>query len=244
MNIIDKEVHILIGNDSLTQLNAIIASEYNDVKKFILVDENTLQHCLPAISEYVPTLKDAEIIEIESGEASKNMELVAQLCQTLIELDADRKSLLINLGGGVITDLGGFVGSIFKRGIDFINIPTTILSQVDASVGGKVGVDLGELKNQIGVFNNAKYVVVAPMFLSTLIELELLSGYAEMLKHGLINNKQHWNNLMTINFDDNDAMTKLLYESIMVKYNIVSNDFKEKGERKKTKFWAHNWTCR
>lgn len=236
MHIVDGQIRVLIGEDSLQRLNVLLEEEYPNNKKYLLVDENTLQNCLPLISQFVPALKEVEVIEIESGEHSKNMELVTQLCQSLIDLGADRNSLLINLGGGVITDLGGFVASIYKRGIDFINIPTTLLAQVDASVGGKVGVDLGELKNQIGVFNHASCVVVNPLFLKTLSDKELFSGYAEMLKHGLIADVDHWNRLMKVNFDDVKMMSFLLYESIMIKYNIVISDFKETGDRKKLNF--------
>jgi 3-dehydroquinate synthase len=236
MQIIDNDIRVLVGGESLLQLNSILEKEYKDAKTFVLVDENTLEHCFPLLVEFVPGLNEAEVIEIESGEESKSMEMVTQLCQTLIELGADRKSLLVNLGGGVITDLGGFVASVYKRGIDFINIPTSLLAQVDASVGGKVGVDLGELKNQIGVFNHANCVAVDPQFLATLSEQQLFSGYAEMLKHALIADENHWKRLMKVDFDDPKSMAGLLYESVMIKYNVVVSDYKEAGDRKKLNF--------
>ncbi|TFG71369.1 MAG: iron-containing alcohol dehydrogenase, partial [Flavobacteriales bacterium] len=155
-------------------------------KYFILVDENSHNYCLPLFMSHLETDVEFEIIEIESGEINKNISTCTQVWEVLSELDADRKSLLINLGGGVITDLGGFVASTFKRGIDFVNVPTTLLSMVDASVGGKTGVDLGTLKNQIGVINQPVMVLVVTEFLKTLNDRQMKSGFAEMLKHGLI----------------------------------------------------------
>ena len=123
-------------------------------KVFVLVDDNTIQHCYPRLAATVDLFKDAELIEIEHGEENKTIDICVQVWSTLGERGADRKSLLVNVGGGVIGDMGGFIASTFKRGIDFVNIPTTLLSQVDASVGGKLGIDLNHLKNEIGVFNN------------------------------------------------------------------------------------------
>lgn len=205
-------------------------------KIFVLVDENTNEHCLPYFLSNLPTEIEIEIIEIEADEENKNIFTCIDLWHTLIELDADRKSIMINLGGGVITDIGGFVASTFKRGIDFINIPTTLLAMVDASVGGKTGVDLGSLKNQIGVINEPKSVVVISKFLETLPTNQMRSGLAEMLKHGLIYDKLYWNKLKNLNDLNTDDLDILIKQSIEIKNKIVSQDLKENGIRKALNF--------
>ena len=153
---------------------------------------NTQKHCLPYFLEKIKTLEGKSVITIKAGEVYKNLESCQEVWRELSDLGADRKSLLINLGGGVVTDLGGFVAASFKRGIDFVNIPTTLLSMVDASVGGKTGVDFGGLKNQIGTITNPKLVVVDAIFLQTLPKKEYRSGYAEMLKHGIIRHAEYF----------------------------------------------------
>ena len=206
----------------------------NYSKVFILVDENTNKHCLPQFSAQLDKVFDFEVIEIESGEAYKNIDTCAQVWDALSELDADRKSLLINLGGGVITDLGGFVASTFKRGIDFINVPTSLLAMVDASVGGKTGVDLGAIKNQIGVIREPVMVLVITPFLRTLEERQWLSGFAEMLKHGLIESEPHWATLReVVPFNDIDD---LIRDSIHIKSDIVTQDPNEQNLRKVLNF--------
>lgn len=205
-------------------------------KIFVLVDENTNEYCLPYFLSNLPTEIEIEIIEIEAGEENKNMYTCIDLWHTLIDLDADRKSMLLNLGGGVITDIGGFVASTFKRGIDFINIPTTLLAMVDASVGGKNGVDLGNLKNQIGVINEPKSVVVLSKFLETLPSNQMRSGLAEMLKHGLIYDKLYWDKLKNLNDLNTDDLDVLIKQSIEIKNDIVSQDLKENGIRKALNF--------
>ncbi|MCM4166222.1 3-dehydroquinate synthase [Arenibacter antarcticus] len=202
----------------------------NYSKIFILVDENTHNDCLPSFMGNIEGDYDFEIIEIEAGEINKNIGTCTQVWEVLSELDADRKSAMINLGGGVVTDLGGFVASCFKRGIDFINIPTTLLAMVDASVGGKTGVDLGPLKNQIGVINQPQMVVVVPEFLNTLNERQLQSGFAEMLKHGLIRDVKYWNTLKKVtSFDD---ISTLIYTSVSIKNAVVVQDPTEQHLRK------------
>ncbi|CAM3619762.1 3-dehydroquinate synthase [Zobellia roscoffensis] len=199
-------------------------------KIYIIVDENTHEHCLPAFMAQIQGDYDFEIIEIESGEENKNIDTCTGVWSALSELDGDRKSLVINLGGGVLTDLGGFVASTFKRGIDFINVPTTLLSMVDASVGGKTGVDLGPLKNQIGVINQPEMVLVITSFLKTLEERQLRSGFAEMLKHGLIQSQAYWEALKKVtdflNIDD------LIYDSVVIKNEVVLQDPTEQHLRK------------
>jgi 3-dehydroquinate synthase len=205
-------------------------------KIFVLVDENTNEQCLPYFLSNLPTEIEIEIIEIEAGEENKNMYTCIDLWHTLIDLEADRKSILLNLGGGVITDIGGFVASTFKRGIDFINIPTTLLAMVDASVGGKTGVDLGNLKNQIGVINEPKSVVILTKFLETLPSNQMRSGLAEMLKHGLIYDKLYWDKLKNLNNLNTDDLDVLIKQSIEIKNKIVSQDLKENGIRKALNF--------
>lgn len=197
---------------------------------FILVDENTHELCLPQFMAEINGEYQFEIIEIESGEINKNIDTCVGVWEALSELGADRKSVLINLGGGVLTDLGGFVASTFKRGIDFVNVPTTLLSMVDASVGGKTGVDLGSLKNQIGVINQPVMVLVMPDFLDTLDNRQVKSGFAEMLKHGLIQNQTYWEDLK--NAETLSDMKAHILTSIQIKNNVVLQDPTEQGVRK------------
>jgi 3-dehydroquinate synthase len=203
---------------------------------FIIVDSNTNEFCLPKFLPYLETELAIEIIEFEAGEENKNIDTCVEIWKVLTELGGDRKSLVINLGGGVVTDLGGFVASTFKRGVDFIHIPTTLLSMVDASVGGKNGVDLGNLKNQIGVINVPQMVIIDTQYLDTLSQREMRSGLAEMLKHGLIYDKAYWEqflDLKAIDFADFDA---LIYHSVEIKNEIVKQDPTEKNIRKALNF--------
>lgn len=220
------------GYETLAEI--LIPSNYSKI--FILVDENTSQYCLPHLLNNLATEIEIEIIELEVGEIHKNIATCTEVWGALSELGGDRKSILINLGGGVISDLGGFVACTFKRGIDFINIPTTLLSMVDASIGGKNGVDLGNLKNQIGIIREPKAVVVDTQFLKTLPQNEMRSGLAEMLKHGLIFDQEYWNkfkNLKDLNTEDLDD---LIYQSIQIKNTIVCEDLTENGIRKALNF--------
>ena len=211
-------------------------SENNYSKIFIIVDSITNEVCLPKLLPYIATELTIEIIEFESGEINKNIETCIQIWNVLTELGADRKSLIINLGGGVVTDLGGFVASTFKRGIDFINIPTTLLSMVDASVGGKTGVDLGNLKNQIGVINTPKIVLIDTSYLDTLSQIEMRSGLAEILKHGLIFDKAYWKQFLDLSKIDYANFDQIIYDSIKIKNKIVMQDPNEQGIRKALNF--------
>ena len=226
---------IYFNDASFVYLENLLKTETYS-KIFVLVDENTNEHCLPYFLSNLPTEIEIEIIEIEPGEENKNIYTCIDLWHTLIELDADRKSIMINLGGGVITDIGGFVASTYKRGIDFVNVPTTLLAMVDASVGGKTGVDLGSLKNQIGVINEPKSVIVISKFLETLPTNQMRSGLAEMLKHGLIYDKTYWDKLKHLNNLNTDDLDILIKQSIEIKNKIVSQDLKEKGIRKALNF--------
>jgi len=203
-------------------------ADYSSV--FILVDENTRRDCLAPFLKGLDERPNLNILQLPSGEEHKNLESCLQVWEQLSEQGADRKSLLINLGGGVLTDLGGFVASTFKRGIHFINVPTTLLAMVDASIGGKTGVDLGPLKNQIGVINQPVMVLVIPEFLTTLVPRQLRSGFAEMLKHGLIQNKGYWAELRELT--SLQELDKYIIESIQIKHQVVLQDPGEKHLRK------------
>ncbi|WP_094745908.1 3-dehydroquinate synthase [Vaginella massiliensis] len=200
-------------------------------KIFVLVDENTSQHCLPLLLEHLPDFS-LQRIEILAGEEFKTIETVCRVWDFLSKSKADRNALLINLGGGMVTDLGGFVASTFKRGIDFINIPTTLLAMVDASAGGKNGVDFDGLKNQVGTFTQPEMVLIEPSFLFTLDQRQLLSGLAEMLKHGLIADAHHWNNLIRLEVYNAETLKKHIRDSVEIKLKIVEEDPHEKGLRK------------
>ena len=203
---------------------------------FIIVDSNTNEFCLPKFLPLIETDLTIEIIEFENGEENKNIETCVQIWNVLTELGADRKTLIINLGGGVVTDLGGFVASTFKRGVDFIHVPTTLLSMVDASVGGKNGVDLGNLKNQIGVINTPNMVIIDTQYLETLPQNEMRSGLAEMLKHGLIYDKAYWEQFLDLKAIDFADFDELIYRSVAIKNEIVSQDPTEKNIRKSLNF--------
>ena len=185
---------VLFSDEAYAALRSLLKTEdYSSI--FILVDNHTQEYCLPRFLENFSELKDIDVLQIKAGEKNKHLETCQGIWQQLSDWGADRKSLLINLGGGVVTDLGGFVAAAFKRGIDFVNVPTTLLSMVDASVGGKTGVDLGGLKNQIGIITHPKMVIIDTQYLNTLPENEYKSGYAEMLKHGIIRDKQYFQEL-------------------------------------------------
>ncbi len=205
-------------------------------KVFIIVDNNTHVHCLPHFLSKLDTDLTCEIIEIDSGEANKNIDTCVGVWNALSELGADRKSLIINVGGGVVTDLGGFVACTFKRGLKYINVPTSLLAMVDASVGGKTGVDLGALKNQVGVISSGDMVLVDSSFLDTLPQRHLKSGLAEMLKHGLIYDASYWNKFLDLNNLKLTDLDGLIHESIEIKNTIVTEDPFEHGLRKTLNF--------
>jgi len=206
--------------------------ENNFSSIIFLVDENTHVHCLPILLADLDQLKAYEILEIDSGEENKTIETVSNLWLALADLNTDRNALVINVGGGVLTDMGGFMASTFKRGIKFINIPTTLLSQVDASVGGKNGVDLEGMKNMVGTFTQPEMVLIDPKFLKTLEQRQIKSGLAEMLKHGLIYDRDHWDNLVQLLAHTADDLAPFIMDSIEIKKQVVETDPLEKGLRK------------
>ncbi|MGB5653151.1 MAG: 3-dehydroquinate synthase [Robiginitalea sp.] len=230
MDVLHSGSHkILFGSTAYPALNQLI-SESEFSKVFVLTDANTRTSCLPPFQKYIPQANRWEILEIPAGETFKTLHTCLSVWEQLSELGADRKSLLINLGGGVVTDLGGFVASAYQRGISFINIPTTLLAMVDASVGGKTGVDLGPLKNQIGLINNPEMVLIDPRYLETLDDRQITSGFAEMLKHGLILDKTYWKELSAL--ETLDTLDTLIHRSVQLKEEVVRTDPKEKGLRK------------
>lgn len=200
---------------------------------FVLTDETTLRLCWPIVKDF-ENLQNVQMITIGATDENKTLESLSHVWQELQKGGATRHSLLINLGGGMVTDLGGFAASTFKRGIGYINIPTTLLSQVDASVGGKTGINFGGLKNEIGVFNCASTVILSSVFLKTLDKENILSGYAEMLKHGILSTEKHLAELLTFDLDNIDygQLQRLIGESVSIKERVVEEDPTEKGIRK------------
>lgn len=217
-------------------LEASVTSSINNVrfdKLVVLTDTTTNQHCWPLLSA-LPVFKGAHVITIAPTDEAKNLATLSDVWMALQQAGASRHSLLVNLGGGMVTDLGGFAASTFKRGMAYINIPTTLLSQVDASVGGKTGINFGGLKNEIGVFNCARTVILSSVFLRTLDHANLLSGYAEMLKHGLLSNNENWYELLSFDLENPnfDQLQQLVAKSVAIKESVVNQDPTENGIRK------------
>ncbi len=198
----------------------------------IITDENVANHWLASFVASCPGLKNAEVIEIEPGEQAKSVELAGQLWSVLLEGHHDRQMLIINLGGGVVTDLGGFIASTYKRGVDFINIPTSLMAMVDAAMGGKTGVDHDGLKNVIGTFADPLVTLICPEFLATLNHEELKSGFAEMLKYGIIANENLWNQLCDIKGLSAENLSLYIEPCANIKSQIVTEDPFEEGPRK------------
>ena len=224
--IISSDYSIWIGEKSFSKLNV---KSYSKVA--ILVDENTKKNCLKKI----PKIENSIIIEIQSGEENKNLQTCNFIWQELTNHAFDRNSLLINLGGGVIGDMGGFCASTYKRGIQFIHIPTTLLAMTDAAIGGKLGVDFNNLKNQIGVFSNPKSVIINPIFLDTLPKKEVKSGFSEVVKYALTSDINLWKMIKKSDFKKLNWEAIITY-SVKLKNKIILADPTEIGERKKLNF--------
>jgi 3-dehydroquinate synthase len=222
---------------SFDEIQSILTQEVaSHSATFILCDSNTNEHCVSFLLETIPALNNVPIIEIPEGEESKSLEIVGQLYEELLHHNADRQSLLLNVGGGVISDIGGFVASTFKRGIDFINIPTTVMAQVDAAMGGKCGIDLMSVKNAVGLFSWPKSVLVFTGFLNTLPEKELKSGFAEMLKHALIADAEYWEALSHVDPKDAAHIAVFVKRSNEIKSDITKQDPNEHSVRKKLNY--------
>lgn len=221
-----------IGNILESSLRKCLEEKFAKSKKIIIVDENTNVNCLDHLITNFDALREAEIILLPAGEENKQLDIVQNVWEALTDYEVTRHDVIINLGGGMITDMGGFIASCYKRGCDFINIPTSLLAMVDASIGGKTGVNLDRFKNQIGLFSDPIAVYIDPIFLGTLPEHEILSGYAEMLKHGLISNYELFLDVLTSLENDEFPDTDLIVRCLEVKNQIVQADPTEKGIRK------------
>ena len=223
---------VVISTQLESDLAAVLTEKAHD-RLFVLTDTTTRALCWPLVRAFA-CLQEAQLITIEPGDVHKDLDSIAHVWEELQRGGSTRHSCMINLGGGMVTDLGGFAASTFKRGIDFINIPTTLLAMVDASVGGKTGINFGGLKNEIGAFNNSRCVILSTVFLHTLDAENIASGYAEMLKHGLISNDRMWTEL--VNFDlarpDLALLQRMVADSVAVKQRIVIEDPLEHGIRK------------
>jgi 3-dehydroquinate synthase len=215
---------------NLASLEAFITSR-NYSQILVLVDRNTNDHCLPILQSALSEITDYDIIEVDPGEENKKIDFCIGVWKTMLDFGADRKALMINLGGGVVTDMGGFAASTYKRGIDFIQIPTTLLSQVDASVGGKTGIDLDNVKNIIGTFTQPQAVFISGEFLSTLDDRQMRSGFAEVIKHGLIYDKDLFFKTKAVNLETDD-LDDIVFRSVEIKNEVITEDPTEKGLRK------------
>ncbi|MGV3636046.1 MAG: 3-dehydroquinate synthase [Flavobacteriales bacterium] len=239
---------VVLGRDALRALDRKLGLEDYSAA-FILGDENTLRHCLPELLAQVPRLREARTLLVPPGERSKDLAVSTDIWRHLAEEAADRHALLVCLGGGVVTDLGGFVAGTYKRGIRCVHVPTSLMGMVDAAIGGKTGVDLAGLKNMVGVFHDPMAVYVHLPFLKSLGKRELLNGLAEMIKHGLVCDAQLWTDISGATLHDIDALTPLVERSATVKAEVVKADPREEGLRKVLNFGhtighgieAHSW---
>jgi 3-dehydroquinate synthase len=199
---------------------------------YIITDSNVQESVLPDLLPLIHPDKQVEIFEVEPGEESKSIEIASQVWSGLLESNADRHSVILNIGGGVVTDLGGFIASIYKRGIPFIHIPTSVMAMCDAAIGGKTGIDFNFYKNAVGTFCEPLATLIYPHFIKSLPSNELKSGYAEMLKHAVIADSQLFTALESIEVDNADHIALFIERSATIKHEIVSSDFLEKGRRK------------
>jgi len=226
--------NVVCTTDANSVLNDILNRHKGKV--FVLTDENTQEFCLPKL----PALADhhAVVINIKSGEQYKNLDTLSHVWTVMGENGGDRKSLFVNLGGGVIGDMGGLAASLFKRGVSFVNIPTTLLAQVDASCGGKLAVDFNGLKNEIGLFRNPDKVIISTEFLKSLPENQLISGMAEMIKHAIIYSEEYFEEIQEfdVKHPDWDLLGKLVEISVKIKNDFAGKDPTEKGIRKMLNF--------
>ena len=224
-----KPVSYVIGDGALSYSLRLI----KDFPRIIvLVDENVQEHCLPVFQQQLPEIEIDGVICIESGEEKKILDQAKHIWNELTKMNVDKDALLINLGGGVVSDIGGFVAATFKRGMPFINFPTTLLGMVDAAIGGKTGVDFAGFKNQVGLFIDPVSVVIDPVFLKTLDEKQWQSGFAEVLKYGLIIDRDLWRMLLGKKIKEIDNWNSIISKAARDKIDIVKSDFLEKGIRK------------
>ena len=239
---------VVVGPGALHALEKRLA-QWRPSAIFILGDHHTLHHCLPALLAQVPALREAGTVEVDPGEVSKSLPVCHDIWSHLTSRAADRHALLVNLGGGVVTDLGGFIAGTFKRGIRCVHVPTSLMGMVDAAIGGKTGIDLDGVKNVVGVFHDPLGTFVHPPFLKSLGKRELLNGVAEMIKHGLVYDADHWEAVRSAPLHDLAALDPLVARSAAIKAQVVSRDPREGGLRKVLNFGhsighgieAHSW---
>ncbi|MBW6459863.1 MAG: 3-dehydroquinate synthase [Bacteroidales bacterium] len=212
---------------------ARVLSTFNPAGGFcLLTDENVARHCLPVIGRLLPGLSDAPVFTIPAGESSKDIAMVEKIWKWLMDSGVERDSVLINLGGGLVSDLGGFAAGTFKRGIRYVNIPTSLIGQADASVGGKTGVNINRIKNQAGLFQDPSAVLIDPGFLQTLPSREMISGYAELIKSGLLSGGEFWDMVRTPHAINRDSIPELIWRAVNFKCDVVARDPLENGWRK------------
>lgn len=216
--------HDVVMDQSLIALQEFINQTLDCDRFVVFCDSNTAIHCLPLFMQQIKLKKPLSVIQMPAGELSKNLTEVSRIWQEFTEQGIGRNAICINLGGGVVTDLGGFAASLYKRGIRFINIPTSLLAMVDASVGGKTGIDFMGLKNQIGLFSFPLRVFVSTAFLQSLPKHELLAGTAEMFKHGLLEGGKHWEEICQLKPEEIQGRPGLIADSIRIKNKMVTLD--------------------
>lgn len=218
---------------SLSRLNRTLSSKnYRDARFFILVDENTYNHCLAQLVSHVTPLQEAEFMEVPIGEECKDIAIATQLWQTLMESQADRSSVIVNLGGGSVSDLGGFVASGYQRGIRYINVPTTLIGMIDAAIGGKTAINLEGCKNQVGFFNQPDIVCIEPSFLNTLPDEELFNGVFEMLKTFMIGDPEQYSRLCDMLQNGTfEILPNMIAHCAEIKSAVVKQDPKDEGIR-------------
>ena len=226
-NLQSKTSDVYINGIGEKYLNFFL--ENNSKNIFILVDTNSQNFCLSFfLSKF--NISNYQLLKVPAGESSKSLLQLTYLIDSLIKANADRNSILINLGGGVVSDLGGFLASVYNRGISFINVPTTLLAQVDASIGGKNGINYGKVKNKIGVINYPLFTIILTKFLESLPQKEIISGYGEIFKYGLIFDRKLWNKLTLLNLNIENSK-KIVERSVKIKKSVIQIDKRKKNYR-------------
>jgi 3-dehydroquinate synthase len=233
---IDHSSPVIFSSLAESPLQQLLDTKFVHSKKVIIVDENTNEFCLEYLLTSITGLEYAEVMMLPAGEENKVLEICFQVWEALTEYGIGRKDLIINLGGGVVTDTGGFIAAVFKRGVPFLHIPTSLLGMVDAAIGGKTGIDLGPYKNQLGTFSMPEMTIVDTAFLGTLPQEEVLNGFAEMVKHALIADIELWNAFLQLERIEANELMPFIEKSAAIKMQIVTEDPTEAGQRKLLNF--------
>lgn len=233
---IDHSSPVIFSSLAESPLQQLLDTKFVHSKKVIIVDENTNEFCLEYLLTSITGLEDAEVMMLPAGEENKVLEICFQVWEALTDYGIGRKDLIINLGGGVVTDTGGFIAAVFKRGVPFLHIPTSLLGMVDAAIGGKTGIDLGPYKNQLGTFTMPEMTIVDTAFLGTLPQEEVLNGFAEMVKHALIADIELWNAFLQLERIEANELMPFIEKSAAIKMQIVTEDPTEAGQRKLLNF--------